>query len=113
MATFPTTPNFQLPFVLRAKFANVTVVQDPGQQYGYYHEATPLHRWELEYPILTDAEVTILREFYEARGGAWETFAFTDPDTDADYTCRFDGDFDHTYTGPGINKVRVAILETR
>ena len=113
MATFPTTPVLQLPFVHKAKANNCTVKMDAGQQFSYYYDATPLRRWELEYPVLTDDQVATLRAFFDGQGAGWASFSFTDPDTETTHTCLFDGDFEVTYTGPNTRKVRFAITETR
>lgn len=114
VSSYPTTPILQLPFVAKAKVITVKVEGVAGQEYVYYHDADVLHRWELSYPVLTAAEVTTLRTFFNTMGGAWDSFTFTDPDTTVAHTkCRFDGDFELTHNADDTFSLRLTIQEFR
>jgi hypothetical protein len=93
MAAFPNIRTgivTQLPFVGEQVFANSTVDMESGLRYSYYYDASPLRRWELNFPVLTTDELSTLRTFWESMGGAYGAFDFTDPDTGVTYTkCRF------------------------
>lgn len=113
VSTFPTV-GLQLPYT--AKLASVTckVEGAAGQEYVWYHDANPVRRWELSWPVLTSAELTTLRDFFDDMGGGWDSFSFTDPDSSTTYTkCRFDGDFELTYNADGTYSLKLSIQEFR
>ena len=69
--------------------------------------------WSLEYPALSDADLSTLKAFWQARGGAYEAFDFTDPETSVTYTkCRFAGDdFEVRWIGPNLSRLTLVIQE--
>jgi hypothetical protein len=113
MSTFPATVGHQLPFTAKLQAITAKMRGAAGQEYVYYHDANPLHSWELQYAVLTAAEVTTLRTFFDTMGGAWDSFTFTDPDTAVDHDCRFDGDFDVTYNADDTYSLKLNIQEFR
>lgn len=113
MSAFPTITH-QLPYTARLKAVTCKVEGAAGQEYVYYHDALPVRSWELRWAVLTSAEVTTLRNFYDAMGGGWDSFSFTDPDSLTVYTkCRFDGDFDLTYNADDTYSLVLKIQEFR
>ena len=117
MSTFPqivTGVTTQLPYVSARRCNVCKVTQDSGQQYAYYWDANTLGRWELNFSVLSSAELSTLRTFWEARG-AWDSFSFTDPDTGTTYTtCRFDGDtFEVGYTDVNTYSLKLVIVAFR
>jgi hypothetical protein len=115
MSTFPTTVGHQLPFAAKLQAVTAKVRGAAGQEYAYYHDANPLHSWELQYAVLTAAEVTTLRTFFDTMGGGWDSFTFTDPDTAVAYTkCRFsDEGFDLTYSADDTYILKLTVQEFR
>lgn len=116
MATFPTLANGEtvhLPWSLVVDFKNTSSDMAHGWRFSYNLRSTALHRWELTFDGLSDADLDTLRTFWLARGGAYEEFSFTDPQTSDTYSkCRFVGDeFAHTAVGPNENRLRLMIQE--
>lgn len=48
-------------------------------EYRAAERAVPLFRWDLTLGPVTDAEVSTVRDFFQARGGGYESFCFFDP----------------------------------
>ena len=113
MSTFPTTPGLQLPYATKLQAVTCKVAGAAGQEYVYYHDALPLRRWELSYPVLTSAELSTMRTFFDGVGGGWDQFTFTDPDSSTEYTCRFDGDFEVTYNADDTYSLKLTVQEFR
>lgn len=114
MSTFPSTVGHQLPFAAKLRATTGKVQMPAGHEYAYYHDANALHSWDLEWPVLTAAEVATLRTFFDSMGGGWDAFTFTDPDTSTAYTkCRFDGDFELTYNADDTYSLKLSIAEFR
>jgi hypothetical protein len=91
--TYPTINGgvrVQLPFGSSLDFRTERNDMPDGKRISRYVWATPLRRWRLEYPVITDAEVTAIVDHYLANGGPVNSFSFTDPNTSAAYAnCRF------------------------
>lgn len=64
--------------------------QPSGRRYARAWRPEPLARYTLQYPSLTDAEYGVLRTFFNARGGRYESFGWIDP---AGNLCRYSEDF--------------------
>lgn len=112
MSTFPTITH-QLPYTSKLSAVTCKAAGAGGVPYVYYHDANALRTWELQFGVLTAAEVTTLRTFFNTMGGAWDVFTFTDPDSLTDYTtCRFDGDFELTYNADDTYSLKLTIQET-
>jgi hypothetical protein len=80
----------QRPYTKSRTFRNTTVVMPCGVQYSYKHRDNPLHGRRLTYSGITEAEATILEDFFRARHGRVEAFNFTDPDDGSVFRMRFD-----------------------
>ena len=114
MSTFPATVGHQLPFTAKLRAVTAKERMEAGPEYVYYHDANPLHSWELQYAVLTADEVSTLRTFFDDMGGGWDLFTFTDPDTSTAYTkCRFDGDFELTYNADDTYSLKLTVVEFR
>lgn len=96
MPAFPTLASgvsVCMPWTMRREYPNVHSDMPHGWRYSYNERGTPLHSFEIEYTGLSDADLQTLKDFWIARGGAYEEFTFTDPDTTTVHTkCRFVGD---------------------
>lgn len=124
MATYPTINGgvtTQRPFT-RTRVHRTTVnTMSTGKRYTYGWRATgltglptrPLFVWELNYPVITPAEVETLEDFFRARAGRLEAFDFTDPEDGTTYpNCRFGMDaMEIRYEGPNYCSTRVVIEE--
>lgn len=114
MSTFPTTVGHQLPFTAKLAAITAKVRGAAGQEYVYYHDANPLRSWDLQYAVLTAAEVSTLRTFFDGLGGGWDSFTFADPDTAVAYSkCRFDGDFELTHNDDDTYALKLTVQEFR
>lgn len=117
MSTFPsiiTGVVTQLPWGVMQSANVARVEMESGLAYAYYHDATPLLSWELNFSVLAASELSTLRTFWESMKGAWDTFSFTDPDTSTVYTCRFEGnEFAVSYLGVGQYALKLVITEVR
>lgn len=118
MSTFPGILSgavvSQLPFGLELRASVARVKMESGKVYAYYWEANPPASWELNFSVLTTSELAALRAHWEGRGGAWDSFSFTDPDTGTVYTCNYEGDdFAVSYLGVGQYALKLTITEVR
>ena len=116
MASFPTLAAGETthrPWSYRRDFLTSKVEIPTGKRYAYYHRADPLMRWVVGGDSLSDADLATLRTFFLARGGNYEAFEFTDPETETLYsTCRFEGaEFKEKAIGPNENSVHLTIVE--
>lgn len=106
--------NTQLPFTKSREFRTDKVEMDCGIQYGYRHRTDPLRRWTINCPCITDAEVTILEDFFRSCRGRLVPFSFTDPDDLYELKVRFDADdLDIHVNGPDNNALSIPIVEDR
>jgi hypothetical protein len=73
-----------------------------------------LMAWKLEFPCISDTDMQTLEAFFIAMNGRWQTFSFTDPDSQIIYTSvRFDMDsFTYNYTALGSASTTVLLTET-
>lgn len=115
MPSFPTFAggeSVHLPFAQEQEVWNVSNRQPHGYQYSYNVLANGLKRWEISFN-LSDADLSTLQTFWDARKGAYEEFDFTDPDTGATTNkCRFDQDtLEFQAIQPNENRVSVSIQE--
>lgn len=80
----------QRPYV-RAWAALTSAEEQPsGRRYARAWRAEPLARYTLSYSSLTDAEMGVLRTFFDDRRGRYESFGWVDP---AGNLCRYSEDF--------------------
>ena len=110
----------QRPWTGGERYFTNKVDLETGYRYSYAWTQTPLQRWELNYPVITEVEADIIRNFFDAMHGRMYHFNFDDPDLyilarqspyswtspDPSYesipNCRFDSDdLDVVYVGPG------------
>lgn len=62
-----------------------------GLQYAWNDRNFPIRLWNLAYPMITPSEAGTLLSAYVNAGGAWRSFAVTDPRTGVTYSnCRVD-----------------------
>lgn len=94
----PAFPTFEAgnkvftPLDVKRVFKNLTVRNSAGYPFSYNQRATALMEWRMEGAIMSDVDVETLRAHWEAVGGSWETWAFTDEDTGTTYSkCRYVG----------------------
>jgi hypothetical protein len=112
MADFPTL-QLELPYSL-TRLMRVTEAETDGGRYAYSWDSTPARRWELTFGYLDSTDRAVLVAFWVARGGAYETFDFTDPDTLQEYTVRFVGDtLDTRWVTQLRAEIRVTIQQVR
>lgn len=116
MAAYPTInggAKSQLPFVRITRFHTTKSDVESGKRYTYADRATPLMGWELVYPAVTHAERDSIDNFFRDRGGRYETFDFTDPETGTAYTkVRFNMDeLEIEYLGPSHDSMKVRLIE--
>lgn len=74
-----------------------------------------LRRWIIRLEMLTDEELTNLRDFYRSRTGEAQSFRFTDPWDDVMYpNCTLEGDdFDTLLRAEGRADVTLVVRESR
>jgi len=114
MSTFPAL-GLQLPYTAKLAAVTAKVIGAAGQQYVYYHDANPVRAWDLSWAVLTAAEVSTLRTFFNSMGGAWDVFTFTDPDSAVEYPkCRFaDEEFALTHNADDTFALKLTVQEFR
>jgi hypothetical protein len=123
-AAFPTLANglrAQLPYTQMRRFA-VLLNDNPiaGTRYAWAwisltgFPTGALRGWQLEYPVLSDADLATLETHFRNNWGRWGQFSFTDPDDASPHTkCRYDDDVLQIVTvGPNQNSVMLRIQET-
>ena len=116
MAAYPTLSSgvaVCIPWNMRREYANISVDMEYGWRYAFNERGTPLDTIIIQYFGLSDADRQTLEDFWDARGGAYEDFTFTNPDTNVTYSkARFDGEqLEFNYDGPNENSVRVTIKQ--
>ncbi len=74
---FPTLATFPLSREIR--FATRLNQMTDLTEYRTADSAAPLFRWDLAIGPLSDAEAATVRDFFQARGGGYESFCFFDP----------------------------------
>lgn len=74
----------------------------------------PLKRWRISYPLMTDADLATLENFFVSVQGRWISFSFTDPITGTPYShVRFDDDIlSIRYLAPNQSSVEVVLKQT-
>lgn len=75
--------------------------------------ASSLHRWQLQYPVLSDAQAAAMLQFFLGKQGRLTSFTFTDFDTSTAYTTvRFDQDtLEVRYNGPNSTSMQMNLVE--
>ena len=101
----------QLPFRSALRFRTERSDLDYGRRFAWAVWPAALRSWQLDYPVITDAEVKTLVDFYTAQGGPLHTFTFTDPNTNAAYTgCRFAPQpLELTRRTAGVNRLTLSL----
>lgn len=115
MAAYPTFAfggSVHLPFTEVVEAKNAQNRQPHGWQYSYSLRALALRRFEITHLIDT-TDLATLKAFWVARGGSFEEFDFTHPDTAVVYpSCRFAMDaLEVEGFEPDLFRVRVVIQE--
>ncbi len=114
--------SLQLPFASVTQF--LTAVGDspsgPRYTYGFYgtgqtnYPTRGLKRWKVSLPVLADANVTTLENFFVGQQGRYGQFSFTDPMDSVTYTTvRFGEDvLELQYQGPNQTAATFTLVET-
>lgn len=74
--------------------------------------AGALHGWQLDYAVLSDAQLAILENFFMGNWGRFGSFSFTDPDNGVTYSdVRFDSDsLEIHHEQSGVSSVSVRLV---
>lgn len=115
----PTYPSINGGVIVQFPFASgpayLTTRNDmySGLRYAHYWRSSPLFKWTLRYPNITDAECSTLFDFYASMMGQFQQFSFTDPETNVTHSkCRFGmASLQRTYREPGGNSVDGIVIE--
>lgn len=103
-SAFPTFANglrAQYPYTRTLRYATwlnelETGMRYPLSSYGGPFDNFPLgglNSWKIDYPVLTDPDLSTLETFFMACQGRYRRFSFTDPDTSIVHpNCRLDQD---------------------
>ena len=123
-AVYPTLASgfrAQLPYTQLRRFS--TMKQDVGSGVRYSYSwwgggltgfpTGSLMGWELQYPALSDADLSTLETFFRGMNGRWNQFSFTDPQDSVAHTkCRFDVDeMVINHSNPGLSTTTLRIVE--
>ncbi len=104
LAAFPTLANgltAELPFIQRRRWLTSKTDQASGTRYAYkwygaglqMFPATALLAWDLQFPVLKDADATTLINAFVGWDGMAASFSFTDPISNTTYAnCRMGSD---------------------
>lgn len=100
----------QYPYTETDEFVLEVSTVPSGFSYTYPQDAKPLRRFELSYPLIQRADVTILENFFDDRRGRLGEFNFVDDKGVTWSHCRFDMDsIDITFNEPNSYSVTVKI----
>jgi hypothetical protein len=83
----------QRPYATTLEHLTTHVDQPSGPRYGYSWRTEPLGRWDLQYALLTDAEVAVLEGFFTQMDGRYGEFTYLDPGGNL---VRYSEDFSHS-----------------
>lgn len=118
MAAFPvlkTGAIAQYPAARARRYSTVVheFVDGSEQRHGEFGAA--LRRWVIRLDLLDEAELFRLEEFFLERGGAAESFSFTDPWDGTEYPdCSFEGDeMELVFAEVGSGQAQVVVKENR
>lgn len=114
--TFPTLKTgavSQYPLLRELRWSAEVLEFLDGSQQAYRREPAARRRWSITLDVLDDAEIALLKDFFEQQKGAWSSFAFTDPFTGVTYAnCSFASDvFPHVQTAENRNSTRLVVYE--
>jgi hypothetical protein len=86
-----------------------------GSEQRFRNAPSVLHQWEIALNQLDEQEMGAVEQFFILSAGSAETFAFTDPASNATYpNCSVSGDtIDLEYVGPLSGKTKIVIRENR
>jgi hypothetical protein len=126
--TFTSYPTFswggsvQLPFEQLSNYMTGVVDQPSGPRYAYSWYGAGLtnfptgflRTWKLSYPLLSDADVATLENFFRGCQGRYLSFSFTDPVDSTTYThVRFNqDDLQIKYLTKNQSTTEVTLLQT-
>ena len=115
MPSYPTLTGFtiQRPWAREKEYHNSHADMSHGWRYSFNLRATPLMRFIIEYPSLSETDFATLRTFFIDRKGSYEEFDFTDPETLTLHSkCRFaQEEMEINHRGYNENAIRVVIQE--
>ena len=86
-----------------------------GGEQRFREQPAPLRRWVIDLRLLTEGEVTNLREFFEEAQGRFGEFEFEDPWDSTVYSpCSFDSDESSIqWDGEDMGRTRIMIRQNR
>jgi hypothetical protein len=101
----------QLPFGSSVEFRTERNDMPDGKRISRYVWASPIRKWRLEYPVITDDEVEAIVDHYLANGGPVHPYTFTDPNTATAYAnCRFsEAPIQIVRVCPNVNRLTTGI----
>ena len=79
MATFPTTPASNYPLSVEQEWKTIVTALDSGKEDRKAKWAFPKYNITMTFRILSQANIKILWDFYQARQGAYEDFYLYNP----------------------------------
>src|SRR5690242_13524518 len=69
----------QLPYAIAPAFNSVISDLPTGPRYTYAKRSSELYRWELKFPVLSDARLAVYEAFFAQQQGRVQVFTFLDP----------------------------------
>ena len=118
MPTFPklkTGAVAQYPATRALEFKTDCVRFVDGTEQRYRDSETALHRWEVNFTRLDEAELGAVEQFFTAVDGSFASFEFIDPWDGTSYPkCSLETDsLELTFTGEMDGATRLVIIEGR
>lgn len=114
--------NAQLPYTRIERYAVLRNDNVFGPRYSWAwiggglagFPGNALHGWQLDYAVLTDADLATLENFFMGCWGQFQSFSFTDPDNAVTYSdVRFDSDsLEIHHESIGVSSLLVRLVET-
>lgn len=92
MAAFPTLDHSivtQIPYTTVTRCYTTRNDMESGERYSYSEKAAAVRQWRITYSAITDAELATLQAFWATTKGGWDTFTYTDPNTNNLLNARF------------------------
>ena len=105
----------QYPARRQYSFATRVLTFVDGTEQRFRISPAVLRSWVIRLNLLTEDELSNLREFFRSQAGEAQTFSFTDPWDDVEYeNCTFEGDaFEAILRGEGQGDVNLIVRESR
>ena len=89
MATYPTSPKIPFPLT-KTPLWDTAIVKFKGMnEIRRANHSTARYKFTFRYLVLTEAEKDIIRDFFIARNGDYQSFTFVNPEDAGSHTVRF------------------------